>query len=121
MIDLAKCIEFLKKKEEKRLKKEEELKSKIREKLKNIGSIFQKYKEVEFAYLFGSFIKGNFSEFSDIDIAINKVDTQSFFDLWKDLEELLDWNVDLKEFKKGSNFEKIVKKNGILIYERRKN
>lgn len=72
------------------------------------------------AYLFGSLTRpGAFHETSDIDIAVEGTTAQDYFDLWKSLEEALsNWTVDLRDITSPSSFSDLVRKTGVLIYER---
>jgi predicted nucleotidyltransferase len=72
------------------------------------------------AYLFGSLTRpGAFHHASDIDVAVEGTTAQDYFALWKALEEALpDWVVDLRDVTSPSPFSDLVRRTGVLIYER---
>lgn len=51
--------------------------------IENIKNILLKYK-IEEAYLFGSFARGDYNKFSDIDIAVKCEDLNKYFELIED-------------------------------------
>lgn len=52
----------------------------VKEISKKLSAIFEKIERVEFAYLFGSFARGDAFPFSDIDIAVYLKDKPSLTD-----------------------------------------
>ncbi len=73
------------------------------------------------AYLFGSVTRpGAFHKGSDIDIAIaGSATAQEYFAIWRAIEQVLpDWTIDLRTIDSASTFADLVRKTGILIYER---
>jgi len=89
----------------------------IREKAPAIMSGWQ---SVRRAYLFGSITHpGAFHEASDVDIAVEGVTAQEHFALWQALEQALpDWAIDVRDITPASPFADLVRKTGVLIYER---
>ena len=62
-----------------------------------IQRILKEYPSVTNAYLFGSILrKGGFGKNSDVDIAVEGVSPQHYFELWRKLEEELKITVDLR-------------------------
>ena len=55
------------------------------------------YRNIDSIYLFGSYVKGNFKEYSDIDIAVimKNVKEKNFFDVEAKLMTLR-WDIDLR-------------------------
>jgi len=72
------------------------------------------------AYLFGSVTRATaFHEESDVDIAVEGVTAQEYFGLWRALERTFpDWAIDLRDITPASPFADLVRKTGVLIYER---
>ena len=64
--------------------------------LEKIRNIFRKYKIVR-AYIFGSYIKGAFSDVSDLDFLIIPEEGMGceFYELWDELEAVTSRSVDL--------------------------
>ena len=79
---------------------------------------------VEKAILFGSYAKNKQTENSDIDLIIDskgKLLNINFYGLLEELVEKFNKRIDLieiSEIKKESDIDKIIKKEGIVIYER---
>lgn len=79
---------------------------------------------VEKAILFGSYAKNKQTENSDIDLIIDskgKLLIINFYGLLEELVEKFNKKIDLieiSEIKKESDIDKIIKKEGIVIYER---
>jgi predicted nucleotidyltransferase len=72
------------------------------------------------AYLFGSVTRpGAFHPESDIDIAVEGATAHEYFSLWRALERALpDWMIDVRDITSGSTFGDLVRRTGVLIYER---
>ncbi len=72
------------------------------------------------AYLFGSVTRpGAFHPQSDIDIAVEGATPQEYFSLWRALEHALpDWTIDVRDITSASSFGALVRRTGVLIYER---
>jgi predicted nucleotidyltransferase len=83
-------------------------------------TIMSRWQSVRRAYLFGSVTHpGAFHEESDVDIAIEGVTAQEYFALWRALERALpDWVIDVRDITPASPFADLVRKTGVLIYER---
>ena len=83
----------------------------------------EKYPEIECAYLFGSYARGNANRKSDIDILIVCPPIGlHFYDIASDLEDELHKKVDLhthREFGNNEEFLAQVLKDGIKIYNKR--
>jgi len=82
-----------------------------------IREYVNKRQEILFAYIFGSFVKGN--EFSDIDIALyvdGKGSLEYEFEIEDDLERMLKIPVDVRVINKAPvSFSYPVLKDGLLI------
>ena len=71
-------------------------------------------KTVESVYLIGSLLRpGNFYDFSDIDVAVAGLE-EPYFCVLRELEELLDWSVDIIELER-CRFRKSIEEQGIRI------
>jgi predicted nucleotidyltransferase len=66
-------------------------------------------------YLFGSLVKGNTSDQSDIDFAVTGIRKEDFFEIFGDLMMSLDHPVDLINLEKKNRFETYLKEKGELI------
>lgn len=85
------------------------------EDLRNFLKEFFKDKKVE-VYLFGSRAKGNFSEFSDVDIAIySEEDISKELTLLREILEESNFplKIDIVELRKAPYLKEVVKKEGI--------
>ena len=85
-----------------------------------IPAILAAYPSVRRAYLFGSVTRpGAFRPTSDIDIALEGTTAAEYFAVWRDLERALPgWMVDAREITSSSPFADLIRKTGMLIYER---
>jgi predicted nucleotidyltransferase len=83
------------------------------------AGVFCRYPSLHRAYLFGSVTyPGAFHAQSDIDIAVEGLDPQRYFDVWRDLERALPhWVIDLRDISSASSFADLVRKTGVIIYE----
>lgn len=83
-------------------------------------AILSNWPSVRRAYLFGSVTRpGAFHEESDVDIAVEEATAQEYFALWRALEQALpDWAIDVRDITPASTFADLVRKTGVLIYER---
>lgn len=72
------------------------------------------------AYLFGSVTRPSaFHEESDVDIALEGATAQEYFAIWRALERAFpDWAIDVRDITPASPFADLVRKTGVLIYER---
>lgn len=86
-----------------------------------VQEIVRKYK-VDKVFLYGSYVKGEASKDSDIDLyMLSEIENLDYFAIVEDLRNNLNKKVDLlsnKTVKKGSAIEEEINKTGILIYER---
>ncbi len=85
------------------------------EDLRNFLKEFFKDKKVE-VYLFGSRTRGNFSEFSDVDIAIySEEDISKELTLLREILEESNFplKIDIVELRKAPYLKEVVKKEGI--------
>lgn len=87
-----------------------------------LSSVFND-KNITFAYLFGSYAKGEAVEHSDVDLMIfGPITGLDFFSLGGELERALHKKIDLIRFEDVSSNVKLVEeimKTGIRIYEKR--
>ncbi|MGC9398859.1 MAG: nucleotidyltransferase family protein [Anaerolineae bacterium] len=83
------------------------------------ATVFCRYPSLHWAYLFGSITYPEaFHAHSDIDIAVEGLDPQRYFDVWRDLERALPhWVIDLRDISSESPFADLVRKIGVIIYE----
>jgi predicted nucleotidyltransferase len=75
------------------------------------------YPAIQAVYLFGSIMQsGRFTPQSDIDVAIRCDDVAAESRFWRELEEALEWNVDVRPFRHPIT--EAVSAYGETIYER---
>ena len=88
--------------------------------IKRTVDILIKYEDIIFAYIFGSYAKGNIRENSDMDIAIylkNNVDTSVYLDMKMKLSENIKREVDLVILNSATPLLKYeIYKNNILLF-----
>ncbi len=99
--------------EEKYAKREERRKLLLDEVFHKLIDFF-KDRDVKSVYLFGSLLReGGFYEFSDIDIAVERI-KDDYFEVALEIEHLLDRDVDLVELEK-CRFRDFITKYGLKI------
>jgi len=88
---------------------------------KNIGEIAKKY-DIERIYLFGSYVKGQATENSDVDLYMESdLYGLEYFEFVEQLRENLKKKVEVlsnKTVQEQSKIDEEIKKTGVLIYER---
>ena len=66
---------------------------------KSIRQLAPRFPAVEAVYLFGSIVQaGHFTDHSDIDVAVKTEDVAVGSAFWRALEEVLEWNVDVRPY-----------------------
>ncbi|EOD00084.1 DNA polymerase, beta domain protein region [Caldisalinibacter kiritimatiensis] len=88
-----------------------------------IKEILLEYKNIAFAYIFGSFVRNKMTELSDIDIAIylynEEISTEDYLNLKTKLEDKLKKDVDIAILNNASPLLKFeVCREGILLFSR---
>jgi len=117
-MDIEKCRRFLVERERVQHEANNALKQHFLQKIKSLEQVLIKYPAIEKAYLFGSITQENrFNEDSDIDIGVEGDVGTVYFDVWRDLEEQLRANVDLRTLS-NNKVSRIIKQEGRCIYER---
>lgn len=84
--------------------------------LQEMIPLFRKY-GVSRAYLFGSVLTGACRKDSDIDLYVEEIDPEQYWELWKDLESQSGEAIDLHCDRDDPLFIKKIRKRGRLIYE----
>jgi predicted nucleotidyltransferase len=87
-----------------------------RNSLKGLESVFIKY-GVARAYVFGSVTSNSCRSDSDIDLYVEGVAPESYWDLWKETEEYTREHIDLYCDRDNHRFIEKIKERGELIYE----
>ena len=87
-----------------------------------ICNILKKYSEVDMVKLYGSRAKGNFSDRSDIDLAVygEKLDRFIISNILLDFDDLdIPFRIELQEYKniKNINLKKHINKVGIIFFK----
>ena len=120
--DYAAAVNFLKERKNRQKKKNSIL---FQQALKDASSILEliirKYNPVRI-YQWGSLLdEESFSEISDIDIALEGiVEPETFFNLYKDVESMTDFSLDIVQLEKiEPEFSEIIKMKGEMVYERK--
>lgn len=82
-----------------------------------IGRLAPQYAGIQAVYLFGSIVKpGRHRQASDIDVAIDCTDIALESQFWRELEQVLRWNIDLRPYTPPLTQE--IADYGELVYER---
>jgi len=84
--------------------------------LKGIERILEKYGASR-AILFGSVVQGFCRNDSDIDIYVEGVEPQRYWDLWRELEQHTEERVDLYCDRDNPVFVRKIKERGRVLYE----
>lgn len=89
-------------------------------KISNIIRNYFKSKNADIVYLFGSVVRNELREDSDIDIAVvGTYDFSDLLDIKIDLEDLINKNIDLIDFKKvDTSFQGEIISTGINVYSK---
>ncbi|OQY08812.1 MAG: hypothetical protein B6I28_04110 [Fusobacteriia bacterium 4572_132] len=66
-------------------------------------------------YIFGSLVRGNYNEFSDIDIAVRGLSKKIFFEIGGKLLMNLKHKFDLVELEEGNSFSEFIEENEVFI------
>ncbi len=86
--------------------------------LKGLETVFLKYGVLR-AYVFGSVIRNSCRVDSDIDLYVEGVAPESYWDLWKEIEGYTREHIDLYCDRDNYRFIEKIKERGELIYEAR--
>jgi predicted nucleotidyltransferase len=90
-----------------------------------INLVFNKYKQIDMVYIFGSRAKGNFKQNSDVDLAIlGEIDSLFAEQIAYELEELpLPYKFDVQAYKniKNVSLKEHIDRVGIVIYTKTQN
>ena len=89
---------------------------KLQKEISALSPVFERY-SLDKVYLFGSVQKLTFHKDSDIDLYVENLEADQFWNLWRDLEESLDHPVDLYYQSDDPVFIEKIKDRGKLIYE----
>lgn len=87
-----------------------------RKAIENFDKVFEKY-SIKRAYLFGSVLRRSCAPDSDIDIYVEDLEKERFWDMWRELEECAESPVDLYCQADDPVFIEKIKQRGELIYE----
>jgi len=106
---------FLQKRREQACRAAQEAERK-RQLLSGLKPLFQKY-GLSRVYLFGSATRAFCRTDSDIDIYVEPVNAETYWELWRELEEFTHERIDLHCQRDDPVFVKKIKERGLLIYE----
>jgi len=83
-----------------------------------VHAVVVSYPAVRRVTLFGSVTRpGAFRPDSDIDVGVEGLDTEAWFDLWRDLERAAPgWTLDVRLLKPDDHFSERVRQRGMVIY-----
>ncbi len=114
-------INVIKKNLQKKWKKifieKENLRKQALKEIKKFNNVFKKHHEIDSIYIFGSINNaGKFNKNSDIDLGIVGNINDVYFIIWRELENLTKFKVDLRDINKNNNFSKSIRKKGKLLY-----
>jgi len=119
MLSIEACKEGLRRRQERLLVERERLRQStmvvVGSKLREIGR--RHAGSVRRLYIFGSLVSpGRFGPGSDIDVAVDWREKGDYFGMWREIEEVLDCEVDFREL--GNDpFSQRVRHGGLVVYE----
>ncbi len=121
-VDINEAKQFLKNKAAKRNANLDKLFKKASEDFENIVSVISSDFNPARIYQWGSLLnRDNFSEISDIDIAVEGLaDAEQIFKLYKKAEKMTDLPLDIVEMERIDHLhQESIKRKGKLVYERK--
>lgn len=86
--------------------------------LKAVGPLLERY-GAERAYAFGSIIDGACREESDIDLFVEGIEPEQFWDLWRDLETRTGESIDLYCTRDDPTLIRKIRERGWMFHEAR--
>jgi len=120
--DYQKARNFLNQKKKEKKERYFKFFEKASDDFQKILNIIVKKYNPDRVYQWGSLLnKNSFRDYSDIDIAVEGVESaETFFNMYKDIESVTDFPVDLVHFEKiEQEFRDIIKMKGKIVYERK--
>lgn len=100
----------------------DDLRKKVYRETKKIADLLASRYNANLVVLFGSFAKGTHRMNSDVDIAVEGINTTEFLRAWAFVDQLTDLSVDLRcleDFPASSR--KLILEQGVVFYEKRTN
>ncbi len=104
---------------EERNKQKELLNQELLERVQLAANIIGQKYNIKRIYIFGSIIHPDlFRLTSDVDIAIEGIDSRDYLDIWGEFEEILDHPFDLVQLERTSqSLRRVILEEGRVIYE----
>ena len=117
--EVSRAHSFLWEREEKRRRERERRRQEIMQEVKKAVETVAPSFAVERVYLYGSLLNSRWRPDSDVDLAVEGVLSYGdLLTLWAELDARVDQDVDLRELARLP-FKEKVKREGILLYERK--
>lgn len=119
-IDYSSYIKGYRERAENRKVKLKQLREHVLEETKKIASLLASRYNADLVVLFGSYAKGTHRMNSDVDIAIQGIDSNDYWEAWAFVDQLTGLSIDLRCLE---NFpacsRKLILKQGVILYEQR--
>lgn len=117
-IDIQSVKNYLLEKNERKLALKRKERDEILSMVRRLSKLWEKY-GVERVYLYGSMVELSFNKYSDVDIAVEPdIDFEAILKLYSEINRYFKREVDIRLLSELPFREKI-RKEGILIYERK--
>ena len=117
---MDKYYSYLSRREESRQKRIKEFKQEKKEQInKCISDLISKFESISKVIIFGSFLSDNFNFNSDIDLYIENIPVEEYYNVRRKLEECIKLDVDLYTQTDNNNFIEKIKNRGEVLYERK--
>jgi predicted nucleotidyltransferase len=120
-MDLSSYVEFHRRRYEERRERRAAAEREAREDLEAMQEVFRKTPRLRRVYLFGSLARDRFREDSDIDLAVEGLDPESYAQLCRGLRAAARREVDVVDLGQSDRgLERIIRSYGRVIYEARR-
>ena len=117
---MEKYYSYLTQREKFKQKKIKEFKQDKKKQLhKCINDLVSQFASITRVIIFGSFLSDNFNFNSDIDIYIENIPVEEYYNIRRKLEECIKLDVDLYTQTDNNNFIEKIKNRGEVLYERK--
>ncbi len=117
--DYSSYIKGYRERLEKQRAKLKQLREHVLVEAKNIALFLATRYNVDLVVLFGSYAKGTHQIGSDVDIAIQGINSGDYWRAWSEVDRLTDLSIDfrcLEDFPESSR--KLILEHGVILYER---
>jgi len=116
---MDKYYSYLSRREKSRQKRIKEFKQEKKELIhKCISDLIFKFESISEVIIFGSFLSDNFNFDSDIDLYIENIPVEEYYNVRRKLKECIKLDVDLYTQTDNNKFIEKIKNRGEVLYER---